>query len=301
METPRRPRVTLEHWRMLQAVVDSGGYAQAAEQLNRSQSSVSYAVARLQRQLGVKLLRVEGRRSRLTPAGEVLLRRSRELIADALRIEELARILEAGWEPEVRLVVDAAFPTDLLLEAMRRFEPSSRGTRVLLRQEVLSGPVEALEDGSADLVIAYSVPTGFFGEVIYTVTFVAIAAPGHPLHRLERELTADDLVRQLQVVIRDSGIRESRDHGWLGAAQRCTVTSFETAERLIAAGIGFGWLPSHRAEPLLAEGAVRRLRLDVGHTRSNPLYLVFPQPDLAGPAARQFADTLRECAGEQGA
>ncbi|HCW95511.1 MAG TPA: LysR family transcriptional regulator, partial [Pseudomonas sp.] len=39
------PRVTLEQWRTLQAVIDSGGFAQAAEVLHRSQSSVSYTVA----------------------------------------------------------------------------------------------------------------------------------------------------------------------------------------------------------------------------------------------------------------
>ena len=45
------PRVTLEQWRTLQAVIDSGGFAQAAEVLHRSQSSVSYTVARMQEQL----------------------------------------------------------------------------------------------------------------------------------------------------------------------------------------------------------------------------------------------------------
>ena len=41
------PRITLEQWRCLVAVVDEGGYAQAAEALNKSQSSVTYAVQKL--------------------------------------------------------------------------------------------------------------------------------------------------------------------------------------------------------------------------------------------------------------
>ena len=53
----KAPRVTLDQWRTLQAVVDHGGFAQAAEALHRSQSSVSYTVARMQDQLGVPLLR----------------------------------------------------------------------------------------------------------------------------------------------------------------------------------------------------------------------------------------------------
>lgn len=46
------PKVTLDQWRALQAVIDHGGFAQAAEKLHRSQSSVSYAVNRLQELLG---------------------------------------------------------------------------------------------------------------------------------------------------------------------------------------------------------------------------------------------------------
>lgn len=106
----KAPRVTLDQWRTLQAVVDHGGFAQAAEALHRSQSSISYTVARMQEQLGVPLLRIDGRKAVLTEAGEVLLRRSRQLVKQAGQLEELAHHMEQGWEPEVRLVVDAAYP-----------------------------------------------------------------------------------------------------------------------------------------------------------------------------------------------
>ena len=90
------PRVTLEQWRTLQAVIDHGGFAQAAEVLHRSQSSVSYTVARMQEQLGVPLLRIEGRKAALTEAGEVLLRRSRQLVTQASQLEEIAHHMEQG-------------------------------------------------------------------------------------------------------------------------------------------------------------------------------------------------------------
>ena len=52
---------------MLAAVVDQGGYAQAAAALHQSQSAVSYAVARLQEELALPLLAIEGRKAVLTP------------------------------------------------------------------------------------------------------------------------------------------------------------------------------------------------------------------------------------------
>jgi len=66
------PRISLDQWRSLNAVVETGGYAQAAAMLNRSQSSVSYHIARLQDLLGIEVFRIVGRRARLTEHGEVI-------------------------------------------------------------------------------------------------------------------------------------------------------------------------------------------------------------------------------------
>ena len=56
---------------MLATVIDKGGFAQAAESLHRSQSAVSYAIARLQEALNVPLLAIEGRKAVLTAHGQV--------------------------------------------------------------------------------------------------------------------------------------------------------------------------------------------------------------------------------------
>src|SRR3546814_13105103 len=100
-------KTTLEQWRVLQAIVEHGGYAQAAEALHRSQSSVSYMVARLQEQLGVPLLTIEGRKARLTESGKALLVQASDLLDDAARLEQRAARLEQGWEAQVRPVGDA--------------------------------------------------------------------------------------------------------------------------------------------------------------------------------------------------
>ena len=67
------PRISLEQWRSLLAVVDAGGYAQAAEALHKSQSAVTYAVQKIEALLSVKLFEVIGRKAHLTPTGEVVI------------------------------------------------------------------------------------------------------------------------------------------------------------------------------------------------------------------------------------
>src|SRR6266849_4996931 len=58
------PRISLEQWRSLLAVVDAGGYAQAAEALHKSQSAVTYAVQKMESLLGVKVFEVVGQLER---------------------------------------------------------------------------------------------------------------------------------------------------------------------------------------------------------------------------------------------
>jgi DNA-binding transcriptional LysR family regulator len=69
---PLNPRVSLEQWRALVAVVDAGGYARAAAALHKSQSAVTYALQEIEQQLDVKLFELHGRKSQLTAAGQVL-------------------------------------------------------------------------------------------------------------------------------------------------------------------------------------------------------------------------------------
>src|ERR1700691_1447216 len=96
------PRISLEQWRSLLAVVDAGGYAQAAAVLHKSQSAVTYAVQKMESLLGVKIFEVIGRKARLTATGQVLYRRAKSLLEEAGALENAAGTLAAGWEPGLR-------------------------------------------------------------------------------------------------------------------------------------------------------------------------------------------------------
>ncbi|WP_036665483.1 LysR family transcriptional regulator [Paludibacterium yongneupense] len=294
MKPGRMPRSQAEHWRVLQVVVESGGYAQAAAALHRSQSAVSYALARLQQQLGVELLEADGRRMRLTAAGETLLREAVPLVDGLARLDERAVALQQGWEAEVRLAVDTAFPTAPLLRALHRFAGQCVNTRLQLHEVVLSGADQALYGGQVDLAVGARVPPGFLGDALIDVEFVAVAAPDHPLHQLGRTLVADDLVEHTQAVVRDSGTQDPRDAGWLGAKQRWTVSRVQTSIAMVASGLAFAWLPRHLIAEELAGGRLLELPLGQGRSRAACIFLTLADPGGAGPATRALAALLQE-------
>lgn len=287
------PRSTLEQWQVLQAIVECGGYAQAAEALHRSQSSVSYMVAKLQEQLGIELLEIDGRRARLTSNGATLLRKARELLDDAFQLEELAASLNEGWESELRFAVDSLFPSELLIEILQAFEPLARHTRVNLEETILSASDDVLREKRADVVIANYVPSGFLGDALLDIEFMAVAHPSHPLHGLGRDLNEDDLERHLHIVVRDGGMSTTRDFGWLNTSQRWTVTSPATRTEMVCAGLGFAWMATHKIQSQLAAGLLLPLRLRVGQKRKLSLSLIIANAERPGPAACQLVSIIR--------
>ncbi|QIM48607.1 LysR family transcriptional regulator [Pusillimonas sp. DMV24BSW_D] len=287
-------KTTLEQWRALAAVVEHGGFAQAAQALHRSQSSISYLVGKLQSQIDLPLLEVEGRKAQLTDAGHTLLTHAQELLSDAYELEELARRMGAGWEAELRLVVDVAFPKAVLVQALKRFSQEAPFTRLKLSEVVLSGAEEALLDQEADMMIGAYIPHGHLGQVLLNVPFIAVACRDHPLIQLGRPVGEDDLKRHMHIVVRDSGTQNPRNEGWLGSTQRWTVSSLEASVSLVAGGLGFAWLPQHLVEPYLTQGMLVPIPVELGQIRQTPLYLVFGTGAQTGPAASCLAGILQE-------
>lgn len=288
---PYRPKSTLEQWRILQAVVDAGGYAQAADLLNKSQSSLNHAVAKLQSQLGVELLEVIGRKAQLTPAGEVMLRRSRILTQQIEDLELLADNLDKGWEPEIRIATELAYPKPFLYQALQAFYPISRGSRVQIIDTVLTGTSEIITQKKADLVITGVVPKGYLSEPLYVTRFIPVVGCQHPLASVD-SLDQNELSQQLQIVIRDTAVKPQEHMGWLKAEQRWTVNNFHEAVDILQLGLGFCWLPDFVVNPQLETGQLCRLPLKQSTERLVPMSLLAPQEETLGPGSRQLRQLL---------
>lgn len=290
------PRISLEQWRALVAVVDAGGYAQAAETLHKTQSSVSYLVAKLERSLEVKVFEIDGRRAKLTDTGQVLVRRARALIEQAESLERAAGTLAAGWEPELAVAAEIIFPSWMLLRAVARFGELRPQTRIQLHETVLTGTDEMLVERRVQLAITNNIPRGFTGDTLLPqMRFVAAAHPEHPLHRLGRELTHDDLRAHRHLMVRDSAahsVRESRS--WQGAEQRLTVSNMATSIAAAVAGMGFAWYSEDQIRGELHSGELKALPLKQGAEIRVDLYLVVAEGDAAGPGTQLLAKILRE-------
>lgn len=259
-------KLSLEAIEIVDAIARQGSFAAAAERLHKVPSTISYAVAKLEEQLGFALFVRNGPRVVLTPAGQEMLKDGRWLLTAARQLESRMRKVATGYEAELRLVHDSLIPTSALGEDIRAFEELNCGTRLRIGAETMTGTWELLREGRADLVVAAGEAPGGGGYKavpVGSLDFVFCVTATHPLARLDRTLTRDDLLDHTAIVVGD-GARSStiRTVGLLEGQHSITVPNMQAKIALQAAGLGHGFLPRACVRVELEQGVLVELQVE---------------------------------------
>jgi DNA-binding transcriptional LysR family regulator len=281
----------LKQWRILLTVVNEGSFAAAAAFLSVSQPAVSYTIARMEEQLGMRLLRLDGRKCRLTEAGHALLERARHLITQAAALEEMAQSMRTVTGPRVRLAVERGFPLSAVLPVLRELHAGGERIEVVLMEHGRAELLDGLRGGIVDVAISSSQPLDFLSERLCSMEYMAVAHPQHSLLHLGRVPTAAELEREVHVLPLHCEAQEvlaqTRGLQW-------RVSGFEAAEEIVADGLGYAWLPRFRAELAIRMRRLAPLPLASGRILETPYFLVQGKPEL--PSAKRICAGLRDIA-----
>lgn len=285
-------KTTLDGWEALQSVVRFGSFAAAAKKLNRSQSTISYALARLQEQLGLRLFELRGRKAVLTEAGRGLLSDAEPLLGGFGRLEQRARNLASGGKLELRLSVDSLYPYPKLFAALRGFGRKHPHVHTILRQATFISPETEFLAQNADLCIAGLTSRELLMQPVLEVRLQAVARKAHALAAKNRKLTRADLMRHLAVVIEGDSSGEIKSQPRAPAQRTLAVSTIEAAIEAVRCGLGFGWLPRYRIQPFLESGELVPLRLPLGAQRMVRFHLVCRDWDGGGRELLELARWL---------
>jgi DNA-binding transcriptional LysR family regulator len=298
MYDSRRMRVTLKQWRMLHAVIDCNGFSAAAEYLHVSQSAISYTLARMQEQLGIALLKVEGRKAQVTEEGRTLMEYSRNVIRSAIELETLAEKMRLGWEPELRLMVDSDCPQAFLMAAIGSFSRTASHVKVSLHECSSAKAELAIMQNTADLAICANVPPGLIADRLISVEYVAVAHPSHPLARAKTELTDEELARHTRIVLgaSDDDKQPGIHRHPVENASPWQVSSMDTALAALEAGLGFAWLPLNRVEQLVSEHRLQLVQMPAHYFRTKDFYLVHARQASPGVGASSLSGLMHSYA-----
>ena len=283
---------TLDAWEILQTVVQLGGFAPAAEKLNRSQSTISYAIGRLQEQLGVRLFEIQGRKAQLTETGRVLLADAEPHLAGFHQLEERARLMASGGASEVRLSVDSIFPDDRLFEALASFTRSFPHVKPKLRQGTFLSADTEFSLHNAQLCITGLISRELYVKPILTIEMISVLRCDHPLLSIRRNLSRSDLLEHMLVIIESAASGSLKRQPLLPAQRVLPVGSIESAIAAVRSGLCFGWLPKYRIHSELDKGEFVALSLPVGKTRELRLNLVSRELSESNSEVNALAELL---------
>lgn len=285
-----RLKTTLDQWLTLFEIDKAGSIQAAAIALNKSHTTLIYAVKKLEDQLGVSLLKVEGRRAVLTDDGKSLLRRALSMLEQAKALEEISTQLSQGIEAEITVAIDHLCDRSWLYSAMSEFLKDNSTTSVQVIETSLSKTTNMVTSESADISIITLPITNHPCEAFGMVEMYPVVAKHHPLASYSTPCLAD-LTTSCQIVIRDLGLENKQNVGWLKSNQRITVDNFDHAWQATKQGLGYCRLPLHIIE-LHNDRNMIVLDIENSTTYQVPLHLTLPKGAKTGPAAKYLYQLL---------
>ena len=296
--------VSLDQLRTFIAAVDEGSFSAAARKLNRVQSAVSGWIGALEDQIGVVLFDRSGRFPKLTPEGVLLLADARNIVSGVDTLKARAKLMAAGLETELSVVVDVFYPTARVSAAAKAFASRFPLTPLRLFVEGLGAAYQPVLDGRCSLGILSTLPAVTFpslvSERLGEVPLVSVAAAAHPLARFGRRIPRRELAKHVQLVLTDrSDLMAGRDYGVVSPST-WRLADLSTKHAFLKDGVGWGGMPLHMVEKDIAEGGL--VILDVDDMPKTGFMLTMsayhPAAEPPGPAGRWLIDHLK-AAGDQ--
>ena len=292
----------LESLHVFVVAAELENFSRAARRLHLSQPAVSQHIRMLEKRLGVQLFERNGRRVRLSAAGETLLPLARDIIRASKQLEEVA--LTLGGEVVGHLTVGCSTTTGkyvlppLLAKFLRRYPMVRSTVKVGTREEV----VDWLQTGDVDLALTDERidRAGIHYRQFFEDEIVLIAPADHPW--AEQQRVPVEALYEARFVMREftsgtyAAVVEALDQAGIDVERLNRVLTLSNSEAIIMAveeGIGLGFVPRVAAERCLAQGRIRVLTVD-GVSIRRRLYIAHNSMRAKPPALNAFCEFMEE-------
>jgi len=291
-------RPTLRQLEYIVAIAETGQVGLAAAKLNVSQPSLSAQLAEVEADLGASLFQRGRTGSKITPVGEEVVRRARQILHE---IQDLRAAAHGGgiFQGRLRLGVLPSVGPYLLPGVVRRLHREHPSFRLIVREENTHDLDEGLRSGRLDMII--STPEdhpgtrkdGLFIEKLWIAT-----ALDHPLSQAKDTLELVDLKEQTLLTL---GSRHRLSHIVAGLAasgggrisDEYEGTSLDAIRLMAGAGVGLAVLPSIYAATEARRGTDVKLLALNDPSANREIALIQPQLPQPRSGSEVLVDILR--------
>lgn len=290
----------MQHLVSFAQTAEHGSFSAAARVLGLTPAGVSKNVARLERDLGVRLFHRSTRRLRLTESGDRFLQQVGGPLASLQAA--VAGVDGLGEEPAGTLKVSMglAFGRTFLVPLLGAF--LERHPRVLPDWHFDNRQVDIVGEGfDAAIGGGFPLASGVVARELAPVHIVAVAAPtymaGRAMPRSPSDLAAlDGIVRRSSPTgrIRPWSLRSRRAaEQTVQCRPRLVFNDPEAIAQAARLGLGVALLPMPFAFALIASGELLRL-LPGWYSDAGPLSIYYPSRRLLPAKTRVFVDFVSE-------
>lgn len=285
--------ITIDLLRALDEIDQRGSFAAAAQALFKVPSALTYTIQKFEQDLDIELFDRSGHRAKLTQAGKLILDEGRLILRDIDSLATSAKKIAGGWEPQITICIDAIYSLTALYPLIKRFNELHPYIKINLTQGSLSGPWEMLLNQKADLIATSDgldpKLEGYQRRLIGTLESVFVVSKDHPLAEFACDVTEALIDKYPVVVVPDSaGLTHPLTVGW--TRQNKVITVPTMAEKITAqkAGLGVGYLPTHRIQHELDTGELVPLKIGSTAWKAQLSW----RNGTPGPALQWFLDEI---------
>jgi DNA-binding transcriptional LysR family regulator len=283
-------------------VSQAQSFTKAAKRLGVPKSSVSRAILRLEKRLGVRLVERTTRRVALTEVGELYLNRCQRVMNEAEEADLAVGALQAKPRGTPRVGAPVAFARSILGPTMGEFLVMYPELRVHL--QLLNGD-ESEREGTLDVVVRAGLPedSGLLVKPLMQIRLGAYASPGYLVNHRLPDSPIDLLELSCITTTCDAAgepgdfttwrLRSGAERKAIRVEARVSVPDPTINHQLALAGAGVALLAQSVVQADVEEGRLTRV-LPEWEPDPVELFALYPSRLDSSPKVRVFLQFLRE-------
>ncbi|MEZ5989721.1 MAG: LysR substrate-binding domain-containing protein [Planctomycetota bacterium] len=238
----------------LVAVAEEGGFTRAAERCYVTQPTLSEQIRQLEAGLGLTLVERDHRRVRLTPAGEEVVARAREVLSAVLEVQDCAQRLQRPMSGTLRRGVIPTIAPYVLPRVYQALHRRFPGLRLYLHEDRTERLVERCTKGELEvLLLAREAELGETETLpLFEDPFYLVVPLDHHLRERARVREAD--LADENVLLLDDGhclrdqVLELCERARADEVDDFRAGSLGTLVQMVSVGIGVTLLPAMARE-----------------------------------------------------
>lgn len=287
----------LKYLKTFKTIVDEGSFGRAAERLCYSQSTITFQIQQLEKELSVKLFEKIGRRMAVTVAGRAILPHVDMILSEMAVIESCGKQL-SELSGELNISMAETLLTYKSQHALKAFRETAPCVRLSLQTQNCYAVREPLMSGAVDCGFQYDV--GGYSDSLHVEKLAEydLALVSSPTLSDRDYITAHQ-IKDVCLIVEDKNSIFLRQLDRYLTARDITLggiielRGIEAIKRSVESNVGIAILPRFTVEREIASGTLCEIATEI-EEKTVTAVCIHHKNKWQSPALEKFISLMRE-------